>query len=259
MLYQTSYLRKSMAFSTSSAFLGAYMGAFCGFGECPREYTRIGIGAQYAHLRESHTKQTHSDIYAGYLSVEGGIATTNNRTQFVLSAKLGASKQNPSLVSPQFVREGVGVFGEARTKAGVNLATKNIPLYLNLAYTFEAYTSRKKGGLGYSYLFHYLGGELDGAIPLGKRVALQYSVGYDWLFYGGYGFGKDSSLSPFSLKGEAYSASVGASYFSSERMEYYLKIIFRYQNLGASKISNEGFGMPALANSIGMLEMGVGF
>ena len=248
-----------MAFSTSSAFLGAYMGAFCSLSDCPREYTRVGIGAQYTHLQESHTKQAHSDIYAGYINLEGGIATKNNRAQFVLSAKLGAGKQNPALLSPQFVREGVALFGEIRPKVGVNLATKNIPLYLNLAYTFEAYTSRKKGSGGYSYLFHYIGGELDGAVPLGKRVALQYSVGYDWLFYGGYGFGKDSALSAFGLNGEAYSASVGASYFYSEQMEYYLKIIFRYQNLGASKISSERLGMPALTNAIGMLEMGIGF
>ena len=42
-----------MAFSTSSAFLGAYMGVFCGMGDCPREYTRVGIGAQYTHLQDS--------------------------------------------------------------------------------------------------------------------------------------------------------------------------------------------------------------
>lgn len=42
-----------MAFSTSSAFLGAYMGAFCSLSDCPREYTRVGICAQYAHLQDS--------------------------------------------------------------------------------------------------------------------------------------------------------------------------------------------------------------
>ena len=255
-------------------FSTAYIGAFCALNpeECLKEYTRVGIGAQYAQIKnqQNQTQIFDTKIYGGYVNLEGGISSKTSRMRFVISAKLGVGKQDASIYSPTFAKQNLAIFGEIRPKIGLNLATTRFPLYLNIAYMFEAYTSRKKGdNNGYSYLFHYLGGEVDGKIPFGKKVALEYAVGYDWLFGGGYGFGaaKDSSLSGYGLNGHSYAlnASVGIAYAQNLQKSYYLKIIGRYQNLGHSNIAesknniSSALSMPAMRNIIGMLEMGIEF
>ena len=278
-----------MSFLASTAYMGALCSAnpVINIDECPKEYTRISLGAQYSQIQEksqnpnnpnSQNHRLNNAIYAGYLNLEGGIANKTNRLHFVLSGKIGAGKisaskssaskssggeQNIQFSGISFAKENLAIFGEIKPKAGINLAHKKYSLYLNLAYTFEAYTSRKKNNGGYSYLFHYLGTELEGVIPIGQRFALEYSTGYDWLFSGGYGFegAKDSSLSAFSLNGHSYAlnASVGFSYGLNNGRLYFCKLIGKYQNLGASKPTSEGLSMPHLKNLIGSLEVGIGF
>lgn len=257
-------------------FSATYIGAFCALNpeECPKEYTRVAIGAQYAQVKNQPNQAQIFDtqIYGGYLNVEGGISSKTSRTRFVISAKFGIGKQESSLSSPEFAKQNLAIFGEIRPKIGLNLATKRFPLYLNVAYVFEAYTSRKKGdGSGYSYLFHYVGGEVEGKIPFGKKIALEYAMGYDWLFGGGYGFGvaKDSSLSGYGLNGHSYAlnASVGIAYIANPQKSYYLKVISRYQNLGHSNVAesknnqntSSTLSMPSMRNIVGMLEMGIEF
>lgn len=257
-------------------FLATYFGAFCALNpeECPKEYTRVAIGAQYAQIKNQPNQSQIFDtkIYGGYVNLEGGISSKTSRTRFVISTKLGVGKQETSPSSLDFAGQNLAIFGEIRPKVGVNLATKRFPLFLNIAYVFEAYTSRKKGdSSGYSYLFHYLGGEVDGKIPFGKKVALEYAFGYDWLFGGGYGFGvaKDSSLSGYGLNGHSYAlnAGVGLAYTANPQKSYYLKMICRYQNLGHSNVAQRkniqnnlnALSMPSMRNIVGMLEMGIEF
>ncbi len=148
------------------------------------------------------------------------------------------------------------MFFEVRPKVGLNLASKEVPLFLNLAYTLDGYSTNQNQS-GYANLLHQVGLELEGILPTQSGFNIEYALGYDYLFAGSYKFGGVSGNSTIS-NGYTLRASLGFSHKLTENTLYYVRAIGKYHNLSSSKPLNN-LSMPATQNYVAMVEFGIGF
>ena len=225
--------------------------------KCMNEIIRFGIGGHYVD-----SAQINTTSYGGYINLEFIDSTKNNRVQVVLSGKLGWDKHTFASTSPSVVKSSkdLAMFFEVRPKVGLNLASKEVPLFLNLAYTLDGY-STKQNQSGYANLLHQVGVELEGALPTQSGFTIEYALGYDYLFAGSYKFGEVSGNSALN-NGYTLRASLGFSHKFTENTLYYVRAIGKYHNLSTSKpLDSNGvnLSMPATQNYVGMIEFGIGF
>ena len=221
--------------------------------KCMNEIIRFGIGGHYVD-----SAQINTTSYGGYINLDIIDSTKNNRVQVGLSGKLGWDKHTFANTSPSVVKNSkdLAMFFEVRPKVGLNLASKEVPLFLNLAYTLDGY-STKQNQSGYANLLHQVGLELEGILPTQSGFNIEYALGYDYLFAGSYKFGGVSGNSAIS-NGYTLRASLGFSHKLTENTLYYVRAIGKYHNLSSSKPLNN-LSMPATQNYVAMVEFGIGF
>lgn len=226
--------------------------------KCKKEDIRFGVGGHYVD-----SAQINTTSYGGYINLDMiMVSSENNRTKAVLSGKLGWDKHTFASTSPSVVKSSrdLAMFFELRPKVGLNLASKEVPLFLNLAYTLEGYSTKQNQG-GYANLLHQVGVELEGALPTQSGFTIEYALGYDYLFAGSYKFGEVSGNSAIN-NGYTLRASLGFSHKLTENTLYYVRAIGKYHNLSTSKpLDSNGvnLSMPATQNYVGMIEFGIGF
>ncbi len=209
----------------------------------------VGVGGIYYGLNASNSDLSN---YGGYLNVEGWDTTNRFKIAAILKIGGGVSKYDGLLLAREKSNKFIMI--DFALKAGVNVLTYNAPLYINFIAGYENYQTK---GL-YSQLY-YFGGELEGAIPTGSKLSIDYSAG-GTLINGWYEF-PNTYRANIDLANVSYMAyaSLGFSYQFSERWAYYMKVIGKYQSFSESKhalINSVDYYYPKSNNFIGMVELG---
>nr|QGT50234.1 hypothetical protein Helico6505_0660 [uncultured Helicobacter sp.] len=213
--------------SVGAGYATGYMMGYCQASgtcniceSCPKTQYTLGIGGIYLH----QSKDLNSQDIGGYVRFAFTEFSPKQRFNLTISSLLGAGKhtsQSQSLFATQSPT--TSLFFELRPKVGINILSQNLPLFLNLAYTFEGYNpnvSSSKYDL-YSLLYQSVGGELEGLIFMNPKLRLTYSAGYDYIFSGAY---KTSQGRTKFDNGSTIRASVGYAYALNQNLAYYMKL-----------------------------------
>ncbi len=216
----------------------------------------IGIGGLYSKFNGSNAGV---ESIGGYLSLGYYKITSRIKSGIVLEIGTGSSKLFGTALNG--LENSSNLFYSITPKIGVNIASKNMPIFINLVIEGDDHntTGRAKG---IERRFISLGGEIEGVIPMGNVLSITYSAGYGWLGYAHYKFdGADSRVGD----GANYmiKASVGASYVLSDSVSTYLRLIGRYYNTAKNsaqvQIQNNNVSYPASSSYVGMVELGLEF
>lgn len=240
-------------------------GEFC---ERKGENVRFGGGGfYYTHLSPSATSaQNINENAGGFITIHGRIAPVNGQIQLVGDLNLGFGKSNlkndmKASFLPSDIEANATNFGtQMRVKFGANTYKATSPIYLNVLYTLDSYLSDIGGKRGFSRMLQYIGVEVEGRVPLSRKIRLEYGVGYDVVVNGYYGFSadkdkKDSTISAYSYALGGY---VGFSYRILKRFHYYMRTNLRYESLGESSPIN-AWHYPKSDNFLAGVELGFGF
>lgn len=249
------------AFAGVGAYVAATNGALyyhclksddCSFCKtCPKTQYTLGIGGIYLN----QSKDFDSKDSGGYVRFAFSEFLPKQRFNFTLNILLGAA-QHTSNPQALFATQNptASVFFELRPKVGVNILSQNLPLFLNLAYTFEGYNPNVGDSRYdlYKLLYHSVGGELEGLIFINPKLRLTYSAGYDYIFSGGY---KTSQGKAKFDNGSTIRASVGYVYALNEKLSYYMKIQGKIQNFESAPLLTQKTQEQYIAG----VELGLGF
>lgn len=247
----------SFSFLFANYFFGYMMGYCQATGDCiicktcPKTQYTLGIGGIYLN----QSKDFDSQDSGGYVRFAFSEFSPKQRFNFTLSTLLGAA-QHTSNPQALFTTPNptASVFFELRPKVGVNILSQNLPLFLNLAYTFEGYNPNVGDSRYdlYTLLYQSVGGELEGLIFINPKLRLTYSAGYDYIFSGGY---KTSQGRAKFDNGSTIRASVGYVYALSEKLSYYMKIQGKIQNFESAPPLTQKTQEQYIAG----VELGLGF
>lgn len=219
-------------------------------------YDYIGIGGLYS----SFDAGSSADIGAkgGYLAF-GGANTYYQRFKVGADMRLGGGQNSFSGSIIEGVKSSAGFYYVGfEIKLGVNILAKEVPLWLNVI-----------SGYDFTYGGHidsriaYIGGELEGILPsTSSKMQIQYGGGYSWVPFAGHTL-LDNEIGT-STRNYSYQihAFVGIIYALNEKSSYFLRGVFRYRDIGASKevlINGANAQMPAATSYTAMIETGIRF
>lgn len=213
---------------------------------------RIGVGGAYHSLNA-----TGADISStgGYLSFAAR-GTLKQRLMSEISGKVGVGSAEASgSYFATLDEKPLSVFTEASFKIGLNVLSKQLPLFVNAVYGWDNFsTNTKDKGIGLS---RELGGvELEGFLPTSNTSKIEYLVGYYHFFAGNYLLQNDVSSK---LGGSDYmiKASLGYASDITPNLGFYIKAIGKYENMSTSKFTATSVNYPASTNYVGMIELGI--
>lgn len=228
--------------------------------------SRFGVGANYYNFNANTDK---AQSYGGFIN--GELIESYKRFQGLIGIRLGlGSIEYSGATFENLGKQQNAINTDVKVKLGVNVLTKNIPLFVNLVLG-DDYLNASGNKSGFNKNLLYIGLEAQGAVPVASKSRIEYSAGFNVLS-GWYEFGKTYSAKS-NIKGFNYGiiASLGYSQDIDERKEWYVKAIGKYENLGSS--SNVPFyadyndnanpisrkNHPASQNFGIMLEAGIGY
>ena len=213
---------------------------------------RIGVGGAYHNL---DAKGANISSTGGYLSLSAR-GTLKQRLMSEISGKVGVGEAKAS--GGYFANldaKPLSVFAEASFKIGLNISSKQFPLFVNAVYGWDNFsTNVKDKGIGLS---RQLGGaELEGF--LGNASKIEYLVGYYYFFTGDYLLQDDTKSK---LEGTNYMIKASLGYVShiTPNLGYYIKAIGKYEKMNDSKLTATNINYPASSNIAGMVELGLEF
>lgn len=215
---------------------------------------RIGLGGAYHNL---DSKDAQISSVGGYLALSAR-GTLKNRFASELGGKVGLGSATASrsyFESALYSKSNLSVFTDFYFKIGVNLASANVPLFINAVYGWDDFsTNLKSKGVGFSRDF--AGGELEGFLPMGGTSIIEYLAGFYTFVNGNYVFANTNTISK--LRGTNFMAKVSVGYTKNinPHIGYYVKLIGRYEDMSASQSVNNN-AYPSSKNMIGMLEFGI--
>ena len=231
---------------------------------------RFGVGASYLHLDSSQAK---AQSYGGFVNAEA--TESYKRFQALLGIRFGLGGITYSGATfDSLGSKELALTTDVKIKLGLNVLTKNIPLFVNIVLGDEylgASSASSTTSKGFNRNLFYGGLELQGAVPVSSKGRIEYSAGFNAIS-GWYELGKTYGAKS-GLKGFSYgvSATLGYSQDIDERKEWYIKAIGKYENLAQSRAvplyatyegnlnpsSYRGFG--ASQNFGLMIEAGIGY
>lgn len=228
--------------------------------------SRIGVGASYYNVNANTAK---ANPYGGFIN--GELIESYKRFQGFIGIRLGLGSIDYSGATFENLgKQQTALNADVKVKLGVNVLTKNIPLFVNLVLG-DDYLNASGNQSGFNKNLLYLGLEAQGKIPIASKSRIEYGAGFN-LISGWYEFGKTYAAKSH-LKGFNYgiSATLGYAQDIDERKEWYVRAIGKYENLGTS--SNVPFyanyddsanpssrkNYPASQNFGVMIEAGIGY
>lgn len=227
---------------------------------------RFGVGANYYDFNANTAK---AQSYGGFIN--GELIESYKRFQGFIGIRLGlGSIEYRGATFENLGKQQTAINTDVKIKLGVNVLTKNIPLFVNLVLG-DDYLNASGNKSGFNKNLLYLGLEAQGKIPIASKSRIEYSAGFNVLS-GYYELGRTYSAKS-NLKGFSYNivASLGFAKDIDERKEWYIKAIGKYENLAQG--SNVPFyadytdnanpssrrGYPASQNFGIMIEAGIGY
>lgn len=215
---------------------------------------RIGLGGAYHNL---DSKDAQISSVGGYLAFSAR-GTLKNRLASELGGKVGLGSATASRAyfeSDLYSKSNLSLFTDFYFKIGVNIASANVPLFVNAVYGWDNFsTNLKSKGVGLSR--HFAGGELEGFLPMGGTSSIEYLAGFYTFLNGDYVFANTNITSK--LRGTNFMAKVSVGYTKdiNPQIAYYVKLIGKYEDMSASQSVGE-IHYPSSKNMIGMLEFGI--
>lgn len=216
----------------------------------------IGIGGLYSKFNGSNAGV---ESIGGYLSLGYYKITSRIKSGMALEIGTGSSKLFGTALNG--LENSSNLFYSLTPKIGVNIASKNVPIFINLVIEGDEHntTGRAKGIERRIIAF---GGEIEGIIPAGNALSVTYSLGYSWIGSAYYKF--DGVTSKANASGNyMIKASLGASYVLNDSVSTYVRVIGKYQNIVADSqtVSVNGVDTfyPKSASYVGMVELGLEF
>ena len=252
-----------LGFSTSNAAVNDSTNLILSKQDCYEricEWTNIGIGGAYYNINGEN-----ADIggYAGYISLFGK-AAFKQRLQLGANIALGGGKSDLSgSAFPMGAKNNTNLMiFDFDLKFGVNIASKESPIFINLLGGLDIY-STNKDERKFQRSLGLAGIEIEGEKPISAKLSVMYGASYSLIVAGNYLFDKDTRAQiPFSTKNYAIGANIGLSYEIEKGISTYARLVGKYQNIGASEtlnVNNANVFMPATQNYVGMVEFGIGF
>ena len=236
-----------------------YIGVFClvntVFGaQCEKDkcvYGSIGIGGGYYDFGAKDIKS-----YVGYASLESRFVY-GQRLQAVLGGRVGGGSSRATNLAEFAIADKSSLFVfDYYAKIGLNIATRNAPLFINVFAERDTHNARIGGSKGFEREVILIGAEGNGYIPIGQSTYFDYGVGYAWVGGANYSFSSlNENLKP---KGYSYAlnAHVGFSRHINERTMYYVRLIGKYQDINATKVL-DSVSYPSSKDTVVMLEIGI--
>ena len=151
-----------------------------------------------------------------------------------------------------------GLYVDALSKIGVNIATPNSPLFVN--FLFGADCLFLHNGVG--RLITYIGAGIEGKLSMSDKFGLTYSAGYGYGLAGAYLFGKEGVKSLMDNPNHIFMASLGVQIKMTENTNFYFKGFGKYYDLGSSKsvqVNNQAISMPNAKLWQAGVEAGISF
>ncbi|WP_289181158.1 hypothetical protein [Helicobacter japonicus] len=247
---QLKFLRNSLlAFGFLGAITSLGFAADCEETNCSS--FRIGVGGAYHTL---DGKEASISSTGGYLSFAArGILKQRLMSELSGKVGVGSAKASESYFAT-LDEKPLSVFTEASFKIGLNISSKQLPLFVNAVYGWDNFsTNTKDKGIGLS---RELGGvEIEGFLPTRNNSKIEYLVGYYHFFAANYLLQNDVSSK---LGGTNYmiKASLGYASNITPNLGFYIKAIGKYENMSASKLTATSVNYPASTNYVGMIELG---
>lgn len=225
----------------------------------------FSIGYRYA---DHNAQGAHiNDQNIGYIGFGARFATPQELLQLVANYRGNASIRGRSKVTglPDDVAgtNSGGGFDDASVKLGVNLASQEVPFYVNVFAAADNYSTRIKED-GVDVKVPYFGVELDGKFPAGTGNNIEWSLGYGYAL-------KDSveyrfiNSDPAKAQGHIIRASLALAMLEGrQEVQAFLRLVGKYQMLDASTSTNYGatptaISYPATKNAQAMVEVGFKF
>ena len=231
---------------------------------------RFGVGVSYLNL---DAPQAKAQSYGGFVNAEA--IESYKRLQALLGIRFGLGGITYSGGTfDSLGREELALNTDVRIKLGVNILTKNIPLFVNIVLGDDYLGASSASGTtskGFNRNLFYGGLELQGVAPVSSKGRIEYSAGFNAIsgwYELGKTYGAKSGLKGFSY---AINATLGYSQDIDERKEWYIKAIGKYENLAQSRAvpfyaTYEGNPTPSSYRGVGanqnfglMIEAGIGY
>lgn len=243
-------------------------GEYC---EMTGENVRFGGGGLYYPHLSSNIRNENA---GGFITLHGRFAPPKGQIQLVGDINFGFGKSNLSnkmqatYLPNDFKANMTNFSTEMRIKFGANTYKPTSPIYLNVVYTLDSYLSDISAKSGLSRMLQQLGIEVDGRVPLSRKVRLEYGLGYDVIVSGYYRFARDNSREDSRISTYSYALRgyIGFSYRILKRFHYYMRTNLAYQSLGASGAlertqngTTNTWYYPRSDNVLTSLEFGFGF
>ena len=232
---QLKFLRNSLlAFGFLGAITSLGFAADCEETNCSS--FRIGVGGAYHTL---DGKEASISSTGGYLSFAArGILKQRLMSELSGKVGVGSAKASESYFAT-LDEKPLSVFTEASFKIGLNISSKQLPLFVNAVYGWDNFSTNTK----------------DKGIGLSRELGGIEIVGYYHFFAGNYLLQNDVSSK---LGGTNYmiKASLGYASNITPNLGFYIKAIGKYENMSASKLTATSVNYPASTNYVGMIELG---
>lgn len=211
----------------------------------------IGVGGLYSKFDGSNAGVEAS---GGYVSLEANKVT--GRTKGYVATRIGWGNSTLSGTALSSLSNPPNRFLVFTPKIGVNIASKNTPIFINFFAELDWHHTTNSKGVERKLIS--IGGEIEGVIPAGNALSITYSAGGGWIGHVHYNLdGADSKVGA----GANYmiKASVGASYVLSDSVSTYLRLIGRYYNVAKDSAQVNNVSYPASSGYMGMVELGLEF
>ncbi|MCI7484494.1 MAG: hypothetical protein MSA68_00845 [Helicobacter sp.] len=242
------------------------------------EHASIGIGGFYSN---SSATNVNVQYYGIHLNLHTDLISQNHKIKFSTEFDWNRGSWGRKLSNSQLAY--LEKFGSGKNfrsydvliRFGFNIASKEVPLFLNLIGGFGEVTNSHKEIDLFKRTTWNAGIELEGAFPLGQNSKFTYSAGYmpTSIYYSFIDPSRAdngmSARSYVSKLGHQVLVSVGFTQTINERLYFYTKLKGQYKVFGESKlvpitiidtttaIANTNY--PASRDVGAMLEVGIGF
>lgn len=244
------------------------------------EHASIGIGGFYSN---SSATNVNVQYYGIHLNLHTDLISQNHKIKFSTEFDWNRGSWGRKLSNSQLAY--LEKFGSGKNfrsydvliRFGLNIASKEVPLFLNLIGGFGKVTNSHKETDLFKRTTWKAGIELEGAFPLGQNSKFTYSAGYlpTSIYYSFIDPSRAdngmSARSYVSKLGHTVLVSVGFTQAINERLYFYTKLKGQYKVFGESKlvpininiidtataIANTNY--PASRDVGAMLEVGIGF
>lgn len=223
----------------------------------------FSLGYRYANHDGQGAQINHQDGYVGF-GVR--LATPGELLQFVGNYRgtfIGGQSKVVGLPDDVGGRNSGGGFGDINLKLGVNLASQEVPFYVNVFAASDGYSTRilEKG---LDVIVGYYGVELDGKFPAGTGNQIEWMVGYGYAPKNQVRY-KFINSEAAKAQGHIIKASLALAMLEGRQEVYsFLRLVGKYQILDGSTSTEYGatptpISYPATKNVQAMVELGVKF